>query len=274
MTTGTRLGRGLAPRQVSDLLIFGEAQPTDQTMGLPAGYIWPASFSPPQGGSHLSSEKFKLARTSGGKVEDADLLADLRRLANERGSNTVGMLEYREHGRYADTTISRRFGSWNGALAAAGLELSNESNLSDQRLFENLLALWTHLGRQPRRTDLSRPPSSVSQSPYLRRFGSWGAALTAFVDFANQEEASAPSEAPRAAARTGPRDPSLRLRFQVLQRDRFCCRACGASPAKAQDVELHVDHVMPWSAGGDTSLQNLRTLCATCNLGKGADLPS
>jgi 5-methylcytosine-specific restriction endonuclease McrA len=31
---------------------------------------------------------------------------------------------------------------------------------------------------------------------------------------------------------------------------------------------LHVDHIKPWSHGGETIEDNLQTLCATCNLGK------
>ena len=62
---------------------------------------------------------------------------------------------------------------------------------------------------------------------------------------------------------------SDKLRYQVLKRDNFKCCACGASPAKNASVELHVDHVVPWSKGGETTLDNLQTLCAKCNLGKG-----
>lgn len=61
---------------------------------------------------------------------------------------------------------------------------------------------------------------------------------------------------------------SDRLRYQVLKRDRFKCCACGASPAKNPSVELHIDHIIPWSKGGNTSLENLQTLCSKCNLGK------
>jgi len=64
------------------------------------------------------------------------------------------------------------------------------------------------------------------------------------------------------------RDPSLRLRFKVMLRDNFTCQQCGASPAKQLGVELHVDHIFPWSKGGDTTLENLQTLCSNCNLGK------
>lgn len=64
------------------------------------------------------------------------------------------------------------------------------------------------------------------------------------------------------------RDPSKRLRFQVLVRDKSTCRLCGASPTKDPSVTLHIDHIIPWSKGGKTTLDNLQTLCAACNLGK------
>ncbi|MBO5369839.1 MAG: HNH endonuclease [Clostridia bacterium] len=61
---------------------------------------------------------------------------------------------------------------------------------------------------------------------------------------------------------------SDKLRYQVLKRDNFKCCACGASPAKNPDVELHIDHIIPWSKGGETVINNLQTLCSVCNLGK------
>ena len=67
----------------------------------------------------------------------------------------------------------------------------------------------------------------------------------------------------------GSRTISDKLRYQVLKRDCFKCCACGASPAKDPSVELHVDHIVPWSKGGETGLSNLQTLCSRCNLGKG-----
>lgn len=64
------------------------------------------------------------------------------------------------------------------------------------------------------------------------------------------------------------RSPSTRLRFDVLKRDNFKCCACGASPAKDPNVTLHLDHIIPWSKGGETKIDNLQTLCSECNLGK------
>lgn len=57
------------------------------------------------------------------------------------------------------------------------------------------------------------------------------------------------------------------LRFKVLSRDNYTCRYCGA---KAPDVKLHVDHVIPKARGGRDELSNLVTACETCNLGKQA----
>jgi len=77
--------------------------------------------------------------------------------------STVGQKEYRKIGKYDDTTIGKRFGSWNKGLTAAGLSIGN---------------------------------------------GIVGG------------------------------------------------------------LELHVDHIQPWSRGGPTVFENLQTLCNSCNLGK------
>lgn len=64
------------------------------------------------------------------------------------------------------------------------------------------------------------------------------------------------------------REVPLALRYRILKRDSFRCVACGRSPALEPGVLLHVDHVLPWSRGGETMEDNLQTLCADCNLGK------
>lgn len=192
--------------------------------------------------------KFKLEKYHR-NVPDEDLLKDLRRVATVLENNTVPQKKYGEIGKYDCSTIIRRFGSWNKALIATGLEISNEILVSDERLFENLLALWQHLGRQPRRRDLTNEVSQFSQSPYRRRFGSWTAALEKFVNYANADDVQPSPEVliGNPSTKRTPRDPSLRVRFKVLQRDGFSCRQCGASPAKTMGVELHVDHIEPYS---------------------------
>lgn len=63
------------------------------------------------------------------------------------------------------------------------------------------------------------------------------------------------------------RQIGLKRRFEILRRDDFRCRTCGAS---ADDgTTLHVDHIHPVAKGGSNDPDNLWTLCQECNLGKG-----
>lgn len=48
-------------------------------------------------------------------------------------------------------------------------------------------------------------------------------------------------------------------------RDEAKCWLCGAVPS---DKIRHVDHVKPWSKGGETVLESLQVLCNVCNVGK------
>ena len=58
---------------------------------------------------------------------------------------------------------------------------------------------------------------------------------------------------------------SKRLRFEVLKRDSFSCRYCGA---KSPEVFLVVDHIHPVVYGGKSDLINLTASCEPCNQGK------
>lgn len=60
------------------------------------------------------------------------------------------------------------------------------------------------------------------------------------------------------------------LRYDIMRRDGFRCCLCGRSAQ--QGVELEVDHIVPVSRGGNTTPENLQTLCRDCNRGKGAKM--
>lgn len=57
------------------------------------------------------------------------------------------------------------------------------------------------------------------------------------------------------------------LRKQVLKRDNYNCIICGKS--SSDGVVLTLDHVIPYSRGGETTKDNLVTLCENCNILKG-----
>jgi hypothetical protein len=215
----------------------------------------------------MTESKFRPQRLRA-PVTDDELIADLRRVAALVKTNALSFRAYSELGNYHSSTVAARFGTWNKALQSAGLEVRSERDITDERLYNNLMRLWEHYGRQPRFRELARQPSVISTGPYQRRFGSFMSALEHFVAYANALDVRPPVTIDVASGRKTSRDPSLRLRFRVMKRDHFSCRACGASPVLTPGLTLHVDHVLAWSLGGETVEENLQTLCEPCNLGK------
>lgn len=198
-----------------------------------------------------------------------DLIEDLKSVAIALETEKLSQSLYVKHGKYDPSTIIRRFGSWNKAVQKIGLKPANIVNYSDEDLFENILNIWQHKGKQPTRRDLDSKPSKITQSPYNRRFSSWANAIKNFVEYANEKDAGfIKKESTESNFKKTGRDPSLRLRFKVLKRDNFSCVMCGDSPAKNPITILHIDHIKPWSKGGETELSYLQTLCQNCNLGK------
>ena len=203
---------------------------------------------------------------------DDEILDDLRRVASKNAGRLTIEL-YREDGRFHPSTVARRFGTWNKALERAAIPPSWLVNTPDDEWFQNIATVWNVLGRQPSYHDMASEVSEKSPEGYAHRFGSWNAALAAFQQWAEFQDSPSSPEVPGSDRRAnqGPRKPSARLRFRVLQRDHFKCQSCGRSPATDENCKLHVDHVLPWSNGGTTDEANLQALCERCNLGK-ADL--
>jgi hypothetical protein len=201
-------------------------------------------------------------------ISNEKLLEDIRQVAKNLGKASVTYDEYDQHGICASNTSLRRFGSWNAALRAAGLDVGRRQNISKLELFENLADVWTTIGRQPARQELQKPVSRFCGETYANRFGGWRKALEAFVAYANGEATLTAPDSVQTPSPTSRRFPDLRVRWRVMNRDSFRCQSCGRSPAFESEVILHVDHIVPWSKGGATREENLRTLCSKCNIGK------
>ena len=222
--------------------------------------------------------KFELRKTARG-LTDEELLEDIRRVARKLGRDTVTISEYTEHGLGHATTIQRRFRSWFMALKDADLKPSRSRiGISDEDLFQNLRVVWISLGRQPSYGEIKNPLSQYSVGTYEKRFGGWSQALVQFVQWVSADERAEPDKPQietesakntRPQARKTKREIRERMRFRILVRDGFRCGACGASPLETRGTELHVDHIVPWSKGGETVPENLATKCSRCNLGKG-----
>lgn len=213
-------------------------------------------------------------------VPDEDLLNDLKAVAENLGLDKITSRQYDSAGgKYTSGTMGVRFGSWNKALAKAGLNTVMKHNPSKLELFQNLEEVWIKLGRQPVFRDMKKPFSNFSALPYRTRFGTFRNALIAFVEFINstkseeiepfwREEISneLPQKEETEYKHKTKRLPSDRLKVQVLMRDGNKCRLCGITLI---GDNIHFDHIKPWSKGGETVLENLQVLCDTHNLAKG-----
>ena len=204
-------------------------------------------------------------------VSDDELISDIIRIANEINSDTLTQQQYKDFGKYGINKVIYRFHSWNEALKRANLHTSANYQFSLDELYENIERVWIAKGKQPVRADMNNKAISViSSGAYLRRFGTWSNALQSFVEYINAEEDNTSTfGVPTHTSSPDTRNINLRLRWKTMKRDNFKCCCCGASPATDPSVELHVDHIIPWSKGGKTTPDNLQTLCSKCNFGKG-----
>lgn len=55
----------------------------------------------------------------------------------------------------------------------------------------------------------------------------------------------------------------MKLRLEVYERDGFKCVICGVQK------NLTLDHIKPEILGGESTLENLQTMCKSCNSSKG-----
>jgi hypothetical protein len=203
-------------------------------------------------------------------ISDEEILDDMRHVAQSLNQSTLTYAQYDEYGRVRARTAERRFGFWNNALSKAGLQVKYCTNIPIEELFNNLEQVWIKLGRQPRIEEMTKKVSLYHGWTYKKRFGTWRKALQEFVNYVNTDSSDelVLSKSATQTFSRGVRQPNLRLRFLVMRRDNFTCQYCGKSPATHPNIELQVDHIVPWSDGGETKIDNLQTLCAECNVGK------
>jgi hypothetical protein len=214
--------------------------------------------------------KLEVERFKNQRIETDELIRDLIEVSKAIRKNPT-IAEYNEHGKYEASVYMRRFGSWNNSLCEAGL-LPNNKQWTEQELLDNLLSVWLLLYKQPTRRDMdNKKISKISSGSYLRYFNTWNNALQACVRYSNntddRNELVVSTNSDSLVHKTA-RDVNLRMRFNVMKRDGFKCCCCGRSPSTTPNLELHVDHVIPWSKGGESVIDNLQTLCMECNLGK------
>jgi len=187
------------------------------------------------------------------------------------------------------SVVLSRFGTWQAALKATDLTLAEYRKprllISDAELFDELGRIWRRLGHRPSKDEWDASDARYSYTTYKTRFKGWINACVAFIEHASglANEPSTSEKFPDTNREKLPETPTriptervrqipLKLRLKILQRDNFKCVLCGRSPALNPGTALQLDHIQPFSKGGKTALDNLRTLCQECNLGKGIEV--
>ena len=204
-------------------------------------------------------------------ITDEDIIDDLLHVKNDiLKKNTIKMREYFQHGKYGAKAVRNHFGNWNNLLEKLGIEINRVSqHLSKEDIFNIIYDLWLNIGRQPTMREFEAMTHHTKKI-IISNFGKWTSCLKEFVYWANannkQDQLGIATKVE--TNHTTSREPSLSLRFAVLKRDNYKCVICGRSPATTPGLELHVDHILPYSRGGETVIDNLQTLCSDCNLGK------
>lgn len=235
------------------------------------------------GGPLTISEKMRIQTSKG--LSDEDLISELKRVHILTGKEWLTGKIFDTYSLASRGLITKRFGSFRKGLELAGISHAphKKRKYTDEQCFENLANVWTHYGRKPDYRKMFALPSTIQAKTYVLRWGTWRKALAEFAAWANLDQTEKPEL--QAVSMPETQSPPLRLqmqseadsreirpglRFRVFLKDRFRCVYCGRSPATDLTVELHADHIVAIANGGKTTLENLRTACQSCNLGKGS----
>lgn len=112
---------------------------------------------------------------AGSGVDEADLLAEIRRLGEELGRPPT-TLDVQRHGRYAHATYYNHFESFGEALERAGFEKPESNRIPDEDLLHEVRELTDDLGRTPTGDEMNEM-GEFHAGTYYNRFGSWTAAV-------------------------------------------------------------------------------------------------
>lgn len=202
------------------------------------------------------------------KITNEDIIKDVLRVKNDiLKSKTITFREYRQYSKYGKKAIGNHFGGWNNLLEILGIPKTKEiTHLGKEDIFNIIKDIWLKLGDQPtirNFTEMTHHTIKIIKT----NFGTWSNCLQKFVEWANNNEINFKSSTPTIKHST-PRDPGNSLRYKVLSRDNFRCVICGQGQNPHLGITLEVDHIAPYSKGGETTLDNLQTLCNKCNSGK------
>lgn len=241
--------------------------------------------------------KFEFQRRQTSKIPRKKILEELEKVAKSFGYKDFTQDQFNDVANIHHYTAIREFGTWEKTLEflqkklkEKGIDLeitTRRSKYSNQEIFDEMERIWRLLGHRPSENEWTAINPEISYDTAYRRFGGWTNACLKFIEYKSGGEITANEEITEThkeletnstlKAKTDQKIPKieksrtipLSIRVKVLSRDNFRCVFCGKSPATDIGTKLHIDHIVPFSKGGQSTLDNLQTLCFECNIGKG-----
>ncbi len=142
---------------------------------------------------------------------------------------------------------------------------------TNEFLIKKLQEASVILGRTPSQSDIAELPDFPDCKVYRTHFGTFAKAKTLAglpPSLMGMHNPKRNKHGYKRSFNFKTKNKMLSFRFQTLHRDNFTCQYCGCTPQDG--IRLEVDHIIPRSKGGETTLNNLITACHNCNLGKKA----
>ena len=178
-------------------------------------------------------------------------------------------------------TLSRCYGNWEEALKSIQAKSFKSSGISDLKLLSYFEDCWEWDSDGSFDNDLcptantlvaygKKTGESITQNYFEKRGWVWGEFKRLMKKYKAGEISL--EEVINSKKTKNLEEPiSSKTRHSVLERDKGICQLCGVSASDG--FKMHIDHIHPRSKGGSsTDLENLRTLCSNCNLGKGSKI--
>lgn len=202
---------------------------------------------------------------------DGELLDHLISIADEIG-HTPSKREFQELSSHSHTTYVERFGCWNDAVEAAGLDHVQVHSVPRKEFLTAIRNLADELGRAPTRLEMDSMGDRDS-SLYQSKFGSWNEAIEAagleprYPDATGEDRWNW-----KGGNRKYGEGWTEEKRKTIRERDGYECSRCGLSQEQHKEqhgMRLHVHHITPAKEIEDADKRNapsnLTALCITCH---------
>jgi HNH endonuclease len=144
-----------------------------------------------------------------------EILQEILRVANAVSPALLTQQLFKQHSKIPISNLRYNFGSFNKAIAAAGLKpnvsgvpVSGYRQLSDKDLFAAIGELWSHNGTRPS-DSLMNAEGKYSVRPYRARWGTFQKAVDAYVSKFGEPASSGVGVQQKSASPPGLQKPAV-----------------------------------------------------------------